>query len=309
MEDPRLKRHFERGIIPPLPTPLSEPDSLDREGLERVIEHVLSGGVHGLFVLGTTGEGPSLHHRLRHEVVQCTCDQVAGRVPVLVGITDTCIDEAVELAEAAYKVGAAAAVAAPPCYYPEGQDDVLDYFRQLADALPLPLMLYNIPDHTTVALEPETVKAAADAPGIVGIKDSSGSRENLRELADAVGDREHFGLFVGPEMLLAEALRLGARGGVPGGANVWPRLYVELYRGGREGDEERLESLHKKVEAINAGLYNAGPGSYRPLQAIKCALACMGICSEQTAPPIRPLGAEERRRIRRFVEEFSWEGA
>ncbi len=115
-----------RGIIPPLVTPLRERDMLDVAGLERLIEHVLSGGVHGLFVLGTTGEGPSLSYRLRREVISRTCRQVANRVPVLVGITDTAFVESVHLSQHAAEAGARAVVTSAPYYFPAGQPELLE---------------------------------------------------------------------------------------------------------------------------------------------------------------------------------------
>ena len=116
-----------RGIIPPLATPLSDRDRLDLPGLERLIEHVLAGGVHGLFLLGTTGEAPGLSHRLRCELIERACAQVAGRVPVLVGVSDTAFVESVELAEHAADAVAHAVVLAPPYYFPAGQAELAGY--------------------------------------------------------------------------------------------------------------------------------------------------------------------------------------
>src|SRR5262245_61331944 len=113
-----------RGIIPPLLSPLADRDQLDVAGLERLIEHVLVGGVHGLFVLGTTGEGPSLSYGLRHELLERVCRQVAGRVPVLVGITDTSLVESVRLGEHAQDAGAQAVVVSAPYYFPIGQAEL-----------------------------------------------------------------------------------------------------------------------------------------------------------------------------------------
>src|SRR5690348_11181528 len=113
-----------RGIVPPMVTPLNDRDELDRAGVDRLIEHQIAAGVAGLFILGTTGEGPSLSYRLRYELVERTCEVVAGRVPVLVGITDTSVVEALELAEFAKGAGADAVVAAPPYYFALGQEDV-----------------------------------------------------------------------------------------------------------------------------------------------------------------------------------------
>src|ERR1041384_4117228 len=109
------------GIIPPMVTPLRDRDALDVAGLERLIEHILAGGVHGLFILGTTGEGPSLSYRLRKELIERTCRQVNRRAPVLVGITDTAFQESLNVARWSADAGADALVVAPPYYLPEGQ--------------------------------------------------------------------------------------------------------------------------------------------------------------------------------------------
>ncbi|MBM4018661.1 MAG: dihydrodipicolinate synthase family protein [Planctomycetes bacterium] len=128
-----------RGIVPPLVTPLTGRDTLDEAGLERLIEHVLAGGVHGLFILGTTGEAPSLSHRLREQMVRCTCRAVAGRRPVLVGITDTAFIESVNLARTAADAGADAVVLAPPYCFPAGQAELAEYIDHIAAEMPLPV--------------------------------------------------------------------------------------------------------------------------------------------------------------------------
>src|SRR4051812_43501002 len=112
------KNKLLEGIVPPLITPLLSHDQLNEPGLERLIEHVLAGGVHGLFILGTSGEAPSLSYRLRRELIARTCQLVAGRVPVLVGITDTSIVEALGVARSAAEAGAQAVVASTPYYFP-----------------------------------------------------------------------------------------------------------------------------------------------------------------------------------------------
>src|SRR5262245_20739945 len=113
-----------RGIVPPVVTPLQDRDTLDAAGLERVLEHILAGGVSGLFILGTTGEGPCLSYRLRRQCIERACRQVRGRVPVLVGIKDTAFVESLALARHAAECGAAAVVAAPPYYLPLGQPEL-----------------------------------------------------------------------------------------------------------------------------------------------------------------------------------------
>ncbi len=157
------------GIIPPMVTPLLNRDTLDVRGLERLIEHVLAGGVHGLFILGTTGETPSLSHRIRHELIERVCAQVHGRVPILVGITDTSFVESVEIARKAEQVGAQALVLAPPYYFPAGQPELLEFLAHLVAELPLPLFLYNMPNRPQPAFDPQTVRNAFDPSGITTV--------------------------------------------------------------------------------------------------------------------------------------------
>ena len=205
-----------KGIIPPMITPLKGDDQIDREGTVRLTEHILAGGVHALFLLGTTGEAQSLSYKCRYDFVELVCRQVAGRVPVLVGVTDTSLDESVKLAAHAAKCGAVAVVAAAPYYFAPSQQELIEYYTALADALPLPLFLYNMPSHVKVFLEPATVKTLAEHPNIVGLKDSSANMTYFQTLLYHLGDREDFALYVGPEELTGESVVMGADGGVNG---------------------------------------------------------------------------------------------
>src|SRR5262245_8814019 len=142
-----MSRRF-YGIIPPLVTPLCDRDRLDHAGVERLVEYVLGGGVNGLFILGTTGEAPSLGYRMRREMIERVCRLTAGRVPILVGITDTAFVESVDLARSAADAGADAVVLSTPYYFPAGQTELTRYVCNLATQLPLPLVLYNMPSLT-----------------------------------------------------------------------------------------------------------------------------------------------------------------
>jgi 2-dehydro-3-deoxy-D-pentonate aldolase len=256
-----------RGIIPPLVTPLTDQDQLDVPGLERLLQRMLDGGVHGIFILGTTGEGPSLAYAVRHQLVERVCDQVAGRVPVLVGITDTAWGESMELAQKAYAAGAAGLVAAPPYYMPLSQVELTDYFEDLAQQVPLPLMLYNMPHCTKVAFQPQTVRRLSSIDNIVGLKDSSGRLDYFRAVVELVGKRPDFSLLVGPEELLAAVIPLGAEGGVPGGANLFPRLYVALYEAAVAGAQQKVALLHEHIVRVSKTIYAVGKDDSRHLKA------------------------------------------
>jgi len=217
------------GIVPPLITPLAGRDKLDVAGLERLIEHVLAGGVHGVFILGTSGEAPSLSYRLRRELVKRVCWQVAGRVPVLVGITDTSLVEALAMARHAGDADAHAVVTSAPDYFSAGQDELLAFIDHLVQELPLPLYLYNMPLMTKTRFEPDTVRRLAQLEAIIGIKDSSGDLNYFRQLVKVAKARPDWRLFIGQEHLLVDALRLGGHGAVSGGASIAPKLFGSLY--------------------------------------------------------------------------------
>jgi len=291
-----------RGIIPPMATPLLDPDTLDVEGVGCLIEHILSGGPSGLFIMGTTGEGPSLGHRLRRELIEQTCRIVAGRVPVLVGVTDTSLVESLSLVARAADSGAAAIVVTHPSYFPVSQADILEYLKRLAAESPLPAFLYNIPSHTKLAFTRETVRAAADVPGIVGIKDSSGDIENFRRFQAALAGKPDFTLLVGPDKLTARAVAMGAHGGVNSGANLFPKLYVSLYEAARDGDQATVDTLQEKVVRIYDTIYHAieDPSSY--VKGLKCALSCMGICGDTMAQPLQRLAEPQRQIIAENLE-------
>ena len=285
-------------------TPLRARDELDAAGLERLIEHILSGGVSGLFILGTTGEGPSLSYRLRRELITLACRQVRGRVPVLVGITDTAFVESVNLARHAADAGADALVLAPPYYLPPGQPELQEYVEHLATELPLPLFLYNMPGLTKVQYEMECLRRAMDIPRIVGLKDSSNDMNYFKDALALLKHRPDWTLLVGPEERLAETVLAGGHGSVNGGANLFPKLYVQLYQAARAGDRPRTEQLHAQVMQISQSLYRIGRYPSSIIKGIKCALSCQGICDDFMAEPFHRFRAEERARVEAILPEL-----
>jgi 4-hydroxy-tetrahydrodipicolinate synthase len=266
-------------------TPLRDRDTLDVAGLEKLIEHILSGGVGGLFILGTTSEGPGLSYRIRRELIKRVCHQVKNRVPVLVGITDTAFIESLHLAQYAADLGADAVVAAPPYYLPESQPELQEYLAHLVAELPLPLYLYNMPSLTKVSVELETVRWALDQPRIIGLKDSSGDLAYFKKAAEIIHARPDWTLLIGPEEKILEALALGGRGGVSGGANLFPQLYVRLVEAYRAGDLARAQALQQQVQRVSDALYHVGKYSSAIIKGIKCGLACLGICDDFMTEP------------------------
>lgn len=293
-----------RGIIPPMVTPLVDRDTLDAAGTVRLIEHLLAGGVHGIFILGTTGEGPSLSYRLRRELVTLVCGQVDERVPVLVGVTDTSFTESVNLAAHAAEAGAAAVVLSAPYYFPAGQPELLEYVRDIAGELPLPVFLYNMPSHTKISFEPETVREALAIENVVGMKDSSAQMIYFHKLRAICAAREDFSLLIGPEELMSEAVLFGAHGGVCGGANLFPRLYVDLYEAAVARRLERIAALHAQVMRIGRTIYSVGRHGSSFIKGLKCALSCLGICDDFMAEPFHRFRPEHRKQIAAYLAEL-----
>lgn len=283
-------------------TPLRASDEVDLAALPGLIEHILSGGVAGLFVLGTTGEAPSLSYRLRYQLVEEVCQRVAGRVPVLVGITDSSFQESVELSQFAADCGAQAVVAAPPYYFPMLPGDLARYFLELAEAVALPLYLYNMPACTKVAIDLETTQRCLPHPNIVGFKDSGGDWAFFEQLLVLREARPDWSLFVGPEHLTGEAVLRGGDGGVNGGANLFPKLFTDLYRAAAAGDRSHVATLQLRVEALGR-LYQVGTDFVSVARSLKCALSHLGICRETMERPFTPYGERERAAIGQLLEQ------
>ena len=298
------KEHTPRfqGIIPPLVTPLSGRDTLNVAGLHRLIEHVIAGGVSGIFILGTTGEAPSLSHRLRCELIKRACDIVAGRVPLLVGITDTAFVESVNVARTAVDAGAAAVVLSTPYYFPAGQAELIGYIEHITQELPLPLLLYNMPSLTKVWFEIETLKQLSSIESIVGIKDSSGDLVYFERLLDLRSERPDWSILMGPDHLLVDALRLGADGGVAGGANLFPGLFVECCKAVTRGDEPRVRRLQEQIDDFQQ-IYSIGKYASRYIKATKCALSLMGICDDFMAEPFHRFKSAERLKVQKMLNQ------
>lgn len=293
------------GIVPPMVTPLLENCELDFAGLEFLVEHMVDGGVHGIFVLGSTGEGPSLSYSLRRQLIESTIRLVAGRVPVLVGITDSSFAEAVALAGYASDLGARAVVASTPYYFRPSQDELFEYIRQLAAAVPVPLVLYNIPQITKTWFEVETVGRAFDLENVIGLKDSSGDMSYFKQLQAITHQRPEISLLIGQEEMLADSVLVGGHGGVCGGANLFPRLYVDLFQASLLGDKKLVAVAHSDVCEIGRAVFSIGDGDAAGIKGLKHALSIIGICQDTLASPLQPLNSVQADELSRRLAKLS----
>ena len=292
-----------RGIIPPVITPLLNNNEIDQQGLEKLIEHLISGGVHGVFLLGTTGEATNLSYRVRKEFIEKACALINKRIIVVVGITDTSFNGSLEIAETAKNAGADAVVIAAPYYVPMSQLEMVEYLEDLTPKLPLPFLMYNMPSCTKMHMTIETVKKAKEL-GAIGIKDSSGDLAYLYSLIEEFKDTPEFSIIAGSEIFIPETIINGGHGAVAGGANLFPQLFVELYEASLAKDLAKIALLREKIIQIENKIYNVGENTSKYIKSIKCALSEMEICNDYVAHPFRKFDELKRKQIAKNLKEF-----
>ncbi|MEE3446719.1 MAG: dihydrodipicolinate synthase family protein [Prevotella sp.] len=290
------------GIIPPLVTPLKDNETLDIESLERLIEHLIAGGVHGLFILGTTGEEQSLSYDVRKQMIKESCRINKGRLPLLACITDTSIVESIRLAHVAADCGADGVVSAPPYYFATGQPELAQFYEELVPQLSLPVFLYNMPSHVKVSFAPDTVRRIAQNPQVIGFKDSSANAVYFQSVMYKMQERPDFAMLVGPEEITGECVLMGAHGGINGGANMFPELYVAMYDAARSGDLVRVRQLQQFIMQISTSIYTVGKHGSSYLKGLKCALSLLGVINDDfVASPFYKFETPERDRIRQAL--------
>ncbi len=192
-------------------------------------------------------------------MIQNTCRHNADRLPVIVGITDTSMTESVNLARAAADAGAHALVLAMPYYFANSQAELVGYVQHLAAQVPLPVFLYNAPSNVHHVIRLDTARKLSELPNVIGLKDSGFNMIYFHKLVWLFRDRPDFTLLVGPEELTAEAVLLGGHGGMCGGANIYPKLYVDMYKAAAAGNLPELNKLHSRIMQISSTVYRVAP--------------------------------------------------
>ncbi|MCX4964080.1 dihydrodipicolinate synthase family protein [Streptomyces sp. NBC_00654] len=294
-----------RGIVPPVCTPLDSRGEIDTASLGRLVEHLIDGGVHGLFALGSTSEVAYLTDEQRATVLETVVNVADGRVPVLAGVIDTTTARVTAHAKSAESLGADALVATAPFYTRTHGKEIAGHFRRLRATVDLPLFAYDIPVAVHSKLSGALVRELAEDGTLAGLKDSSGDEGGLRRLIVELGGRggreegpaPRFSVLTGSELTVDAALLAGADGVVPGIGNVDPAGYVRLYEAARAGDwalaakeQERLVELFAMVDVgpeADMGRSSSALGSF------KAALRLLGVieCGDTAFPQIQ-LSAE-----------------
>ena len=278
------------GSIVAIVTPMLADGSLDFPRLRKLIDWHVAEGTDAIVVVGTTGESPTVSVDEHRELIRLAVEYAAGRIPVIAGTGCNSTDEGVELARYAREAGAAAHLSVVPYYNRPTQEGLYRHFRTIAEAVELPLILYNVPTRTAADLDNDTVLRLAEAPNIVGIKDATGKIERACELIDRAP--QGFALYSGDDATAAAFMLLGGHGVVSVTANVAPRAMHELCVAALAGDARRAREINARLLGLHRHLFcEANP------IPVKWALARMGLIEDGLRLPLTVLSPSCHERV------------
>lgn len=284
-----------RGSMVAVVTPMQADGALDFAALARLVEFHIDNGTDALIAVGTTGESATLDFDEHITVIAKMVELVRRRIPVIAGTGANSTREALHLTGRASQVGADACLLVTPYYNKPTQEGLYRHYKLIADSVPIPQILYNVPGRTACDLQPDTVEQLADLPNIIGIKEAS-SLARIQELVRRCGDR--LSVYSGDDGVAAEAILSGAKGNISVTANVAPRLMHEMCAAALAGDRARTEALDRQV----AGLHKALFLESNPIP-VKWAVGQMGLIPPGIRLPLTPLSESFQPAVRAAMQQ------
>lgn len=284
------------GVFPAVTTQIREDLSIDLPETQRVVDDLIRDGVTGVIALGTVGENNSLDYDEKVSVLSAIVEVVAGRVPVITGVSEYDLRRAVRYAQAAEQAGADGLMLLPPMVYVTKPHELVAHFRGVAASTRLPIMLYNNPPAYRTVIDRDVLAALVDVPNIVAVKESAPDTRRFSDVRNAFGDR--FVLFAGLDDVALEGLYLGARGWVSGLTNAFPKESVELVRAFERGDHAKAMEIYRWFMPL---LHL--DAEHDLVQSIKLAEQVMGRGSERVLPPRYVLEGARRAEVIAMVEK------
>jgi 4-hydroxy-tetrahydrodipicolinate synthase len=288
-----------KGIIPAVITPLTNDGKFNEKAMRKLLNYLIDGGVHGLFVVGTTGEFYGLTHEEKRHIFRITMDETKGRVPVYAGTNGITTRETVMLTQIAEECKVDAVSVLTPMFVAPNQDQLIKHYQTIAENTSLPVILYNNPPKTSVSLAPATVAKLAEIPNIIGVKDSSGDLTVTAEYIRLTQHMSDFSVLMGRDTLIYGALCYGATGSIAACANVAPGLCAEIYEkfiaGDLKGSLKAQFTLAPLRIAFTLGTFPA---------VIKESLNLLGIEAGPCMEPAGPMTSDERAKLRKVLIEM-----
>ncbi|MCZ6678397.1 MAG: dihydrodipicolinate synthase family protein [Candidatus Poribacteria bacterium] len=289
------------GILTPTVTPLDEKERVDELGFVKHLNRLIDNGIHGIYLLGTSGEFVSLTNAERQRAMEIAVNAVDGRVPIICGVMDSSTQRVVQNIELAQEFKIDAVAATPPYYYPATSDaDIVEFYTTIAQSTDLPVIIYNIPVMVKTAIKPEVVRELAEEQeNIVGIKDSTGDWTNFLKMLIYLGDHENFSILLGSYTMAGVAIMFGAEGAVISISNVDPKRSVQLYNAAKNRNIDEVDRLQKQFMGLSQ-LYTYGSAP----SCLKACLEVLGVCRDCTTSPLLPIGETEKGELRKLLTEY-----
>lgn len=275
------------GVVVPMVTPITKNNEIDINAVKRIINNFAQYNVSAL-IMGTTGEGNSVSVESGVKMIKAASEAATGRITIYAGLAGNCISEQYDAAVKFIEAGADVIAATLPCYYSLTPKQMYEYYKNLADTLTAPLMLYNITITTHMSIPLDVIEKLSHHPNIVGLKDSENNIQRMEEALTLFSDREDFAYFCGCAANSAKALSLGADGIVPSVGNYLPKIYNDLFEAGISGNTEIANDLQAKtieIGKINTDNLTLGES----LAGLKVIMKMYGLCETYMLPPLTEL--------------------
>lgn len=260
-----------RGIIPPIVTPMNEDESINEQELRNQVNRQIEAGAHGIFPFGTNGEAYILSEEEKERVLAIVIEETNKRVPVYAGTGCISTKDTIRLSKKAQELGADVLSIITPSFAAASQEELYQHFKAVAEAVDMPIVLYNIPARTGNAISPATVKRLSKIKNIVGVKDSSGNFDNMLQYIEVTRDREDFVVLSGNDSLILWNLMAGGSGGIAGCANVYPEVMVSIYENYKAGDIEKARQAQDSIRSFRGCFKHGNPNTI-----VKAAVDMLG---------------------------------
>lgn len=285
-----------QGSMVAIVTPMKMDGQIDKEALRQLVEYHINNQTSAIIAVGTTGESATLDHQEHIEVIRLVIEQAAGRIPVIAGTGSNSTTEAIELTQQAYQAGASACLIVTPYYNKPTQEGLYQHYRKLAETVPVPQILYNVPGRTACDMLPETVKRLAGIDNIIGIKEAVGDLARMDALVKFASDK--FSIFSGDDATSLQLLLKGGKGVISVTANVAPKMMQTMCQAALAGDIATAETINQRLMGLHTGLFvepNPVP--------VKWALHTLGLIDGGIRLPLLPLSAQHHETIKRALQQ------
>ena len=293
-----------KGIIVPILTPMHEDETVNYEELVNQIERLIAAGVHGIFVFGTNGEGYILDEEEKAEIIRVAVKAVSGRVPVYAGTGCVSTRDTVRMSRKAKELGADVLSIITPSFAAASQEEIIRHYETVANAVDMPILLYNIPARTGNALAPATVQKLSQVANIVGAKDSSGDIENLKAYIRLTRELDkEVAILAGNDGAILTCLKEGGAGGIAGRANIWPATVAKIYDCFKAGDLEGAQAAQDAIAILQQTFKYGNPNTI-----IKTAVALQGHPVGKCRAPFNYVPEEGMEAIKKVLAENEAKG-